>query len=178
MRDDLEAIARVLTGEVEAFRPLVERYQGPLLALVRNLLPRGSDVEALAQETFLAAFRHLRSFDPARSAFSTWLFAIARNKCLNERKRPRPAGSAPEPAHVRTPEAEAAGAELAQRLDECLAELPFEQRSAFVLAELHGLSLQEVGRIEGVAVGTVKSRLSRARARLRALLAGLGLEVP
>src|SRR5438270_12627592 len=108
MGDDLEAIGRVLAGDAESFRPLVERYQGPLLALVHNLLPFGADHEALAQETFLAAFLHLPSFDASRSAFSTWLFAIARHKCLNERKRPRPVASGPEPAHTRTPEAEAA----------------------------------------------------------------------
>jgi RNA polymerase sigma-70 factor, ECF subfamily len=178
MTDDLEAIARVLAGDAEAFRTLVERYQRPLLALVRNLLPRGADGEDLAQDVFLAAFVHLRAFDPARSAFPTWLFAIARNKCLNELKRRRPAAVAtPEPAHTRTPDAEAACAELARRLDEGLDALPFEQRAVFVLAEIHGLSLEEVGRIEGVPVGTVKSRLSRARGRLRALLAGLEREV-
>jgi RNA polymerase sigma-70 factor (ECF subfamily) len=139
---------------------------------VRNHQPLGSDSEDLAQEVFLTAFVHLRSFDSTRSAFSTWLFTIARNKCLNERKRRRPTSATPpEPAWTRTPDTEAAGAELARQLDEALAALPFEQRAAFVLAEIHGRTLQEVADIEGVPVGTVKSRLSRAKARLRALLA-------
>jgi RNA polymerase sigma-70 factor, ECF subfamily len=175
MSDDREAIRRVLSGDAEAFRGLVERYQGPLFALLGNLLPGAGEVEDLAQETFLAAFVHLRAFDPARSAFATWLFAIARNKCLNALKRRRPApGPPPEPADRRTPQAVACDAEVARRLDEGLAALPFEQRAAFVLAEVHELSLAEVGRIEGVCVGTVKSRLSRAKAKLRALLADLG----
>ena len=71
---------------------------------------------------------------------------------------------------TRTPDVVLAGAELFRRLDEALAELPFDQRSAFVLAELEGLSLEEVGRVEGIPVGTVKSRLNRARAALRETL--------
>jgi RNA polymerase sigma-70 factor (ECF subfamily) len=61
-------------------------------------------------------------------------------------------------------------AELFERLDRALAQLPFEQRSAFVLAELHGLSYAEIGRIEGTELGTVKSRINRAKQKLRSLL--------
>src|SRR6202034_4103878 len=74
MNDDLDAIGRVLAADVESFRRLVERYQRPLLTLIRNLTPPDTDHEGVAQEVFLAAFRSLASFDPKRSAFSTWLF--------------------------------------------------------------------------------------------------------
>src|SRR5215831_17270049 len=76
MSDDLDAIRRVLADDVESFRRLVERYQRPLLTLVRKLTPPDTDHEGVAQEVFLAAFRGLASFDPKRSAFSTWLFTI------------------------------------------------------------------------------------------------------
>jgi RNA polymerase sigma-70 factor (ECF subfamily) len=70
----------------------------------------------------------------------------------------------------RLPEQAASEAELFRQLDAALDALPFQQRSAFVLAEMQGLSYEEVGRIEGVGVGTVKSRIARAREKLRCLL--------
>src|SRR5262249_40633146 len=149
-----------------------ERYQRPLLTLVRSLTPPDTDHEGVAQEVFLAAFRCLGSFDPKRSAFSTWLYTIARNRCRNELARRRPVVRVALPAAVdpRSPERAASAAELFRQLDSALDALPFEQRSAFVLAQLQGLSYEEVGRIEGVGVGTVKSRIARAREKLRCLL--------
>jgi len=172
MNDDLDAIQRVLADDVESFRRLVDRYQRPLLTLVRNLAPRDADHEGVAQEVFLAAFRSLASFDPKRSAFSTWLFTIARNRCRNELARRRPIAGVelPESVDLHSPEREASEAELFRQLDAALDDLPFDQRSAFVLAQLQGLSYEEVGRIEGVGVGTVKSRIARAREKLRCLL--------
>ena len=172
MNDDLEAIRRVLAEDVESFRPLVERYQHPLLTLVRKLTSPNTDHEGVAQDVFLAAFRCLASFDPKRSAFSTWLFTIARNRCRNElaRRRPRPAAELPDVVDPRSPERAASEAELFRQLGAALDALPFEQRSAFVLAHLQGLSYEEVGRIDGIGVGTVKSRIARAREKLRSLL--------
>ena len=69
MNDDLDAIRRVRAGDIESFRCLVERYQGPLLTMVRNMTPPDTDHEGVVQEVFLAAFRSLESFDPKRSAF-------------------------------------------------------------------------------------------------------------
>jgi RNA polymerase sigma-70 factor (ECF subfamily) len=172
MNDDVETLRRVLAGDVESFRHLVERYQRPLLTIARNLTPPGTDYEGVAQDVFLAAFRCLATFDPNRSAFSTWLFTIARNRCRNELVRRRPvAGAAlPDVEDARSPERAASEAELFRQLDAALNALPFRQRSAFVLAELQGLSYEEVGRIEGIGVGTVKSRIARAREKLRSLL--------
>jgi RNA polymerase sigma-70 factor, ECF subfamily len=93
MNDDLDAIPRVLAADVESFRRLVERYQRPLLTLIRNLTAPDTDDERVAQEVFLAAFRSLASFDPKRSAFSTWLFTVAHNRCRNELARRRDFGS-------------------------------------------------------------------------------------
>jgi RNA polymerase sigma-70 factor (ECF subfamily) len=171
MSDDLEVIRRVLAGEGECFRDLVERYQRPLFRLVRNLLPDPNDCADVAQEVFLAAYTSLGGYDPRRAAFSTWLFTIARNKCWNalKKKRPHLPGNLPERIDARTPEGVLAEEELFRQLDAALAALPPEQRTAFVLSEIQGLSHEEIGRIEGVKLGTVKSRLSRARDRLRSL---------
>jgi RNA polymerase sigma-70 factor (ECF subfamily) len=172
MSDDLPAIRRVLGGDLEAFRVLVQRHQGPLCCLIRNLVPDAHDAEDLAQDVFLTAYRKLASYDPGRGAFSTWLLTIARNRCRNALKkpRPRPLADLPDVAEDRPPDAELTEAEWFRLLDRALDALPFEQKTAFVLAEIQGLSHEEVGRIEGVPVGTVKSRLSRAREKLRSLL--------
>jgi RNA polymerase sigma-70 factor (ECF subfamily) len=170
MNDDGEVVRRVLAGDRESFRILVDRYQGRLCCLIRNLTTDAHDWEDIAQDAFLAAYVHLRSFDPERASFSTWLFTIARNKSVNAWKKRRPVTgeSGPEHADLRTPEAEAVGAELYRQLDAGLASLPIEQKAAFVLAEIQELPLDEIARIEGVKLGTIKSRLSRAKEKLRA----------
>jgi RNA polymerase sigma factor (sigma-70 family) len=113
MNDDLDAIRWVLAADVESFRCLLERYQRALLTLIRNLTPPDTDHEGVAQEVFLAAFRSLASFDPKRSAFSTWLFTIARNRCRNELARRRPVVGAelPDVVDLRSPERAASEAE-------------------------------------------------------------------
>jgi RNA polymerase sigma-70 factor, ECF subfamily len=171
--DDQAVIARVLAGDRDAFRVLVARYQRPLFGFIGNLVRDRQEREDLAQEVFLAAYVHLRRFDPRRSAFSTWLYTIARNRCLNgwKKRRPDRRDVLPEPADLRTPDLDLAQEELFRLLDAELEALPVEQKTAFVLAELQELPHEEVAGIEGVKVGTVKSRLSRARARLRAVFA-------
>jgi RNA polymerase sigma-70 factor, ECF subfamily len=173
MNDDLRTIRRVLDGETEAFRLLVEKYQKPLFTMIGNMLANRADCEDIAQEAFLAAYLHLGSYDSDESRFSTWLFTIARNRCFNEAKKPRP-------RHLDSMEPSIAGGhpadglmaeEAADVLDRALDSLPFEQRSAFMLAEIQDLPLEEVARIEAVPLGTVKSRISRAKEKLRLFLA-------
>jgi RNA polymerase sigma-70 factor, ECF subfamily len=173
MDDDLRTIQRVLEGEIEAFRLLVEKYQEPLFAMIRNMLTNRTDCEDIAQEAFLAAYLHLSSYDSGKSQFSTWLFAIARNRCYNEAKRRRPVNldSIEPPFALRHPADGLIAEEAAGTLDRALDSLPFEQRSAFVLAEIQDLPLEEVARIELVPLGTVKSRISRAKEKLRSVLA-------
>jgi RNA polymerase sigma-70 factor, ECF subfamily len=173
MNDDLRTIERVLKGESAAFRLLVEKYQKPLFAMIRNMLSDAADCEDIAQEAFLAAYLHLGSYDSRRSRFSTWLFTIARNRCCNEAKRRRPVSlEASEPSLPMGHPADGLIArEAAEAFDRALDSLPFEQRSAFVLAEIQELPLEEVARIEATPLGTVKSRISRAKEKLRCFLA-------
>jgi len=172
MMDDEEAIRRVLAGEREAFRSLVTRHQSAVCATVRALASPRADWEDIAQDVFLAAFQHLPSFDPAKGSFRTWLLAITRNQCRNRMRRATPEAVeiVPEQFCDRTPVALAAEAEWFERLDAGLAALPDEQRLVFVLVELQGASYQEAAAIAETTIGTVKSRLFRAKAWLREVL--------
>jgi RNA polymerase sigma-70 factor, ECF subfamily len=169
MNDDLRTIQRVLEGEIDAYRLLVEKYQQPLFAMIRNILSPPADCEDIAQETFLAAFLHLGSYDARESKFSTWLFTIARNQCFNKAKKLKPLSMDSLDPCVASghPAEQLIEAEFAAALDRAMNALPFEQKTAFVLAEIQGLPLDEISRIEGVPLGTVKSRISRAKEKLR-----------
>ena len=175
MPQDSDTIARVLAGDTEAFRVLVDRYHRVVIRMVANLVGDRHGCEDVAQDVFLAAYRNLGSFDEERSSFSTWLFTITRNKSLNEarRRRPHPSDELPERAGVWGPDEAMAASEFHELLDKGLAALPEDQRAAFVLAEIEELSYQTIAQIEGVPVGTVRSRISRAKAKLRSLLGGL-----
>lgn len=172
MTEEAEVIRRVVAGEVDRFRFLVERYERPVFRLVRNLVGDPHACEDVAQDVFLTAFHRLSRFDPSRARFSTWLLTIARNKCLNalKKKRPLANGGLAEQASARTPSDDAAEKELFERLDVALEALPLAQRTVFVMAELAGLPYDQIAEIEGVEVGTVRSRISRAKKRLRSLL--------
>lgn len=169
MDDDDEVIGRVRAGDREAFRSLVERHQSSVCATVRALMPQFPDWEDVAQDVFLAAFRHLATFDSSKGSFRVWLLAIVRNHCRNVLRRPclRISSAAPDGTDFRTPEKAATESEWFERLDSGLAALPEDQRLVFVLVEMQGLSYREAADASGCSVGTVKSRLSRAKEWLR-----------
>lgn len=167
--EDDQTIRRVLAGDREAFRSLVTRHQSAVCATIRALRAGSDDWEDLSQEVFLKAFQHLTNFDSAKGSFRTWLLAISRNHCrgANQRRVVFPAVAVPEPADHRSPDRLAAEAEWFARLDAALAALPEEQRLVFVLIEMQGLSHQDAADIAESNVGTVKSRLFRAKEWLR-----------
>jgi RNA polymerase sigma-70 factor (ECF subfamily) len=176
MRQETETIRGILAGDIEAFRDLVHRYERPVVRMIRNITEDGQYCEDIAQDVFLTAHKKLASFDPARSQFSTWLFTIARNKSLNAMKKKSPLVMAepPEGIERRHPFDGFAEKEFFERLDEELQALPARQRRAFVMAELEKLSYQQIAQIEGVRLGTVKSRINRAKAKLRTGLKEFG----
>ncbi len=179
MDGDRTLIERVLAGagDVEAFRELVERHQRRVFLFVRNLVRHAPDAEDLVQEVFVAAFRKLHSFNAERSQFSTWLLTIARNRCLNHLKRTSVATISSSEFDVEARTAQpldvVLSREMYARLDAALDLLPLEQRTAFVLAEIQELPYAEIALIEEVELGTIKSRVSRAKQRLRDLLSDL-----
>jgi len=169
---DEAALRRVLGGDVDAFRMLVERYQKPVLRMVRNYTSDSHAYEDVAQEVFLRAYRQLTKFDSARSCFSTWLFTIARNLSINALKKKQAIAiqEIPEPASRDNPDQQMREQEYFLILEQALQGLPSRLRRAFVLAEMETLSYEEIAQIEGVRIGTVKSRIHRAKRKLQAAL--------
>ncbi len=169
--EDRELVKQMLAGHTDDFRVLVERHQQSTFRFAFGLLGNREEAQDITQEAFLAAFVNLSSFDPACASFSTWLFTITRNRCINLLKRRRRVASHDlnSIADVMTADP-IVGQELSQQLDRALAALPVEQRSAFVLAEIENLTYAEIAMIERTTLGTVKSRIHRAKSRLRSLL--------
>lgn len=168
---DALTLARAQRGDRGAFRRLVEVHQRPVQALLsRMLVGRGAEVEDLAQETFLRVHQALPGFDPAGPAkLSTWILTIATRLAIDLLRRPRRAP--PEPAFAPAdPEAEVAGRALEQRLLRAMAELPDDARAVLILRAYHDLDYPEIAEALNLELGTVKSRLSRARAALERVL--------
>ena len=170
MPEDSEIVKHVLNGDVDSFRILVERYQRPVFSMIRRLMSDGCRCEEVSQDVFVAAFQKLSTFDPARSQFSTWLFTIARNMSINalKKKLPLPMAELPETPVSRNPSHDLSDKEIFTQLDQALKALPGKLQRAFVLAEFEQMAYEEIARIEGARLGTIKSRINRARARIYA----------
>jgi len=156
-------------GKSESFRRLVERYQHPIFQMIFNLVHDSHAAEDISQDVFIAAYRKISTFDPMRSKFATWLFTIARNKSINHlRKKKRDLSRVHgETATDADPCRLACKEELFQKLDDSLKQLPLRQQRAFVLAEFENLPYEEIAQIECISIGTVKSRIHRAKQKLR-----------
>ncbi|MGC8863191.1 MAG: sigma-70 family RNA polymerase sigma factor [Armatimonadota bacterium] len=180
---DQAVVARVLRGEVDAFSTLVERYQDRVYSVALNYVSNPEDAVDIAQETFVKAYSKLRSFDSS-SAFYTWLYRIAVNTAIDflRKRRTRTAeslndekftelGYEPESKDPSVdPEGVVARREQARLLRKALSRLSDKLRTVLILHDVEGLSQEEVADILKVPVGTVKSRVSRARAELRNVL--------
>ena len=179
MTHETEIIRQVLEGDIESFRLLLARYEKPVVRMIKNITYDKESCEDIAQDVFLTAYKRLASFDRARSSFSTWLFTITRNKSLNalKKKKPLSMSKLPEKSNPHNPSDDMAKREFYYRLDKILEALPSRQRRAFVLAEFEKLSYDEIAQIEGARLGTIKSRINRAKKKLRSALKGV-LEIP
>jgi len=179
MTKEIDVIHQVLQGDVDSFRLLVQRYQKPIISMINNIINDQHMCEDIAQDVFFTAYKKLASFDPARSNFSTWLFTIAKNKSLNalKKKRALSMSQLPEKADSRNPSDELDEKELFDELDKILQTLPARQKTAFVLAEFEKLSYAEIAQIEGVRIGTIKSRINRAKRKLSSALEGFNGDI-
>lgn len=178
-------IQRCAAHDEDACAELVSEHQRMVYQLSFNLLNDHNEALDLSQEVFLRVFRTLHSFR-GHSSLRTWIYRIVVNQARNRqrwwRRRHRAQqvsldqhvqdhGDLPD-ATDRGPDRLVGQKQLAERIRAALDRLPFEQRTAVVLREIDGLSYEEIGFSLGIAVGTVKSRLARARAGLRNELRG------
>jgi RNA polymerase sigma-70 factor (ECF subfamily) len=167
---DAELLAAHVAGDPDAFPELVRRHRDRLWAVaLRTLGDREEAADAL-QDALVSAYRRAASFR-GEAAVTTWLHRIVVNACLDRvrRQRARPTVPLPdaEPASSRD---DHSSLEAVLDVRAALATLPVGQRAALVLVDMHGLSISEAAAVLGVAEGTVKSRCSRGRTALAALL--------
>ena len=172
VQDDLQLIRLTQTGNTSAFCSIVLRYQQPLFRFVGNLVADRHATEDLVQEVFLTAYRKLDSYDPSRATLTTWLFTIARNQSINHLRRARRSTTNHSALldDIQSAPTDSRDVEVLQQLDRALQELPIHQRTAFVLAELEQLPYDTIARIEETQLGTIKSRVHRAKEKLRRIL--------
>ncbi len=171
-------VERARAGERAAFDLLVAKYQRRLMRLLARLLNDPAEAEDVVQETFIKAYRALRHFR-GDAAFYTWLYRIGINTAKNALlMRKRLAASSPvEPAVIKpdgggeeerlrdinTPESMLASKQIAQTVNAAMDALPIDLRTAIALREIEGLSYEEIAQIMGCPIGTVRSRIFRAR---------------
>jgi RNA polymerase sigma-70 factor (ECF subfamily) len=174
---DVELIHRVQSGETEAFDELMKRYAASIYKVTYSLTRNHADADDLSQETFIRAYRAISRFDE-HYQFYTWVRRIAVNLCFNQLKRnkkfrfvPLPMGDGEaEAVDIADPQPQAADSGLRRDLDQALTKLPADQRAVFVLRVDEEMSYVEISQALGIPVGTVMSRLNRAREKLRELL--------
>jgi RNA polymerase sigma-70 factor (ECF subfamily) len=185
---DEQLFQRYMDGDAELFRVLVERYEPRIQGFLRKRLNDEERVQDLTQDTFLRIHRARDSYDPSRK-FSTWIHTIANNLLKNEfRNRSRrretvfselrpdtsSSGAPSRPvefeAHGADPEREAYRSELRDAIDTAIDRMDEHHRVPFVMREVDDLSYEEIAEAIGIPVGTVKSRLNRARSSFRMLL--------
>jgi RNA polymerase sigma-70 factor (ECF subfamily) len=190
--EESELIARAQRGDRVAFNVLVERFQSAAYALALRMLGDPEIAADVTQEAFFSAFRHLGDF--RGTSFRAWLLRIVSNRCFDVfRARGRqpttsldgltddesePFGGVPDDGRLPTalvdgswdPERAALRRETIEAIQAALLRLPPEQRLAVILSDVQGLAYEEIARVMEIPLGTVKSRIARARAQLRVLL--------
>jgi RNA polymerase sigma-70 factor (ECF subfamily) len=172
---DLDLLQRAKLGDAAAFHELVDRHAAGLYRLACALIGDSSDAEDVMQETFLGAFQRMGSFE-GRSSVKTWLVSILNRQAFRHHRRRlrRPALRLQEIARepVADPDAPAERApETRLDVSDAMARLSPEYRQVMVLREVEGMSYAEISQALGVPIGTVESRLFRARQELKSYLA-------
>jgi RNA polymerase sigma-70 factor (ECF subfamily) len=170
-------VAKARLGDAKAFEEIVRTYLPRVLAVAQNLVGRAGDAEDVAQEVFFKVHQKLANFREEASLY-TWLYRVTVNTATDfmKRRSHRPLGQVEELDHLPvqdsgdTPLAAVARADLAREVREAIQEVPGAFRTVLVLREIEQLTYEEIAKTMKCSIGTVESRLFRARARLKAIL--------
>jgi RNA polymerase sigma-70 factor (ECF subfamily) len=189
--DEPALIQAARKGNLDAFNTLVLTYQHQVYNLAYRVMGEEAAASDAAQEAFISAYKNLKSF--RGGSFKSWLLRIVTNACYDDlrRRKRRPATSLDEltdgedgeaefdvPAPEDGPETIAQRHELVELIQQGITTLPDDQRIVLVLSDVQGMSYEEIAAMTNSNLGTIKSRLSRARAKLREYLQGRGELLP
>ncbi len=177
--DETTLIQSARDGDLNAFNALVVQYQDAVYTVTYRIMGEGAGAADAAQETFITAYRKLNTY--RGGSFRAWLLRIATNTCYDtlryHKRRPAVAfeempgaerdDGPPLPSEAETPEQAAQRAELNRAIQGCITALKPGQRVILVMSDVEGYSYQEIADAVGISLGTVKSRLSRARQAVR-----------
>ena len=178
-RDDDRIVDAALGGDMRAFELLMEKHESKMYAVALRMCANREDAQDCLQDAMLRIYKALPSFK-GQSSFSTWAYRITMNTCLDElrRKKIRQAASLDQMLEVgwspvdeeNSTERHADNQELKRNLSKAIQTLPEEMRAAVVLRDVQGFSYDEIASMLSTNVGTVKSRISRGREKLREIL--------
>jgi len=173
--DEIDLIERFKKGDSSVFETIVRKYQDRIYNLCRYMLEDSREAQDAAQDAFIKAYQGLKGFRP-ESTLYTWLYRITVNTCLDYRKKSRREATRYEPLNENLPldqpltEQLYAAKEIQAHIQLALQKLPKKLSAVIVLREIEALSYEEIAVVLQVSIGTVKSRIARARERLRLLL--------
>lgn len=173
--DDRDLVVRARQGDREAFSQLIMQYQVPLYNMALRMVGSREDAADITQEGFLRAWEKIRTLRDA--PFKSWIFQITVNLCYDHFRRGRRYGVMPDEEQggkivglgiaLPDPQERAEANERAQVVRECIEALDHDMRTALVLRDINGMTYDEIAGILGVPLGTVKSRIARARAQVQ-----------
>lgn len=177
--DEHELIRRAGRGDSAAFETLMSAQEGRMYAVALRMCGNREDAQDCMQEAMVRVYRAISGFK-GQSSFATWVYRITMNSCLDELRRRKARTSASLDAMLEngyspsdetdTPEHHSLQAEQKRLLEKAIADLPEDMRAAIVLRDIQGCSYDEIARVLNANVGTIKSRISRGRERLRSVL--------
>lgn len=179
--EEIELVRKTKKGDTRAFDCLVQSYQRRLYVAIYRMVHNATDTEDLVQDTFIHAYRGINGFNE-KYHFSTWIYRIAMNLSINHLKKHKvklaPLDEVPARLAVDTksnPVEKASEAILKEKVKKALEQLPAEQKTVFMLRTYEEFSYEEIARVLKISKGTVMSRLSRAREKLREILVAEGV---
>ncbi len=179
--EEIELVRKVKDGDLKAFEELVRSYQRRIYVAIYRMVHNVSDTEDLVQDTFIRAFHSIGSFNE-KYHFSTWIYRIAMNLSINHLKKQTTKSVSLDSLPPRlvvdkttNPVNKANESILKEKIKSALEQLPSEQKAVFILRTYEEFSYEEIARTLNISIGTVMSRLSRAREKLKEILIAQGV---